>query len=235
MMLEIRQLDAGYGDVQVLRGVDMHVGEGEIVSLVGANGAGKSTLIRTVMGSLPALSGEVRFLGERISGLPAHQVARLGVAQVMEGRRLFGHMDVEDNLLVGADVLRDKRRSRENLDWVYQLFPRLRERRRQLARSFSGGEQQMLAIGRALMTSPKLLLLDEPSIGLAPIMVKDIFDKLPLINARGITILLVEQDVHRSLSMAGRGYVLEHGEIVMSGRGADLLADEGLRRAYLGV
>jgi len=235
MMLEIRQLDAGYGDVQVLRGVDMHVGEGEVVSLVGANGAGKSTLIRTVMGSLPALSGEIRFMGERISGLPAHLVARLGMAQVMEGRRLFGHMDVEDNLRVGADVLRDKRRSRENLDWVYQLFPRLRERRRQLARSFSGGEQQMLAIGRALMTSPRLLLLDEPSIGLAPIMVKDIFDKLPLINARGITILLVEQDVHRSLSMAERGYVLEHGEIVMSGRGADLLADEGLRRAYLGV
>ena len=234
-MLEIRQLDAGYGDVQVLRGVDMHVSEGEIVSLVGANGAGKSTLIRTVMGSLPALAGEVRFLGERISGLPAHLVARLGMAQVMEGRRLFGHMDVEDNLLVGADVLRDKRRSRDNLDWVYQLFPRLRERRRQLARSFSGGEQQMLAIGRALMTSPKLLLLDEPSIGLAPIMVKDIFDKLPLINARGITILLVEQDVHRSLSMAARGYVLEHGEIVMSGPGAELLADEGLRRAYLGV
>ena len=235
MMLEIRQLDAGYGDVQVLRGVDMHVGEGEVVSLGGANGAGKSTLIRTVMGSLPALSGEIRFMGERISGLPAHLVARLGMAQVMEGRRLFGHMDVEDNLRVGADVLRDKRRSRENLDWVYQLFPRLRERRRQLARSFSGGEQQMLAIGRALMTSPRLLLLDEPSIGLAPIMVKDIFDKLPLINARGITILLVEQDVHRSLSMAERGYVLEHGEIVMSGRGADLLADEGLRRAYLGV
>ncbi|MGE8691072.1 MAG: ABC transporter ATP-binding protein [Achromobacter sp.] len=235
MMLEIRQLDAGYGDVQVLRGVDMHVGEGEVVSLVGANGAGKSTLIRTVMGSLPALSGEIRFMGERISGLPAHLVARLGMAQVMEGRRLFGHMDVEDNLRVGADVLRDKRRSRENLDWVYQLFPRLRERRRQLARSFSGGEQQMLAIGRALMTSPRLLLLDEPSLGLAPIMVKDIFDKLPLINARGITILLVEQDVHRSLSMAERGYVLEHGEIVMSGRGADLLADEGLRRAYLGV
>jgi len=235
MMLEIRQLDAGYGDVQVLRGVDMHVGEGEVVSLVGANGAGKSTLIRTVMGSLPALSGEIRFMGERISGLPAHLVARLGMAQVMEGRRLFGHMDVEDNLRVGADVLRDKRRSRENLDWVYQLFPRLRERRRQLARSFSGSEQQMLAIGRALMTSPRLLLLDEPSIGLAPIMVKDIFDKLPLINARGITILLVEQDVHRSLSMAERGYVLEHGEIVMSGRGADLLADEGLRRAYLGV
>jgi len=235
MMLEIRGLDSGYGDVQVLRGVDMNVAEGEIVSIVGANGAGKTTLIRTVMGTLPALAGEVRFCGERISGRAPHEIARLGVAQVMEGRRLFGHMEVEDNLRVGGDLLRDARRSRDNLEWIYSLFPRLRERRRQLARSFSGGEQQMLAIGRALMTSPKLLLLDEPSIGLAPIMVKDIFGKLPEINARGITILLVEQDVHRSLSLAQRGYVLEHGEIVMSGSGSQLLADEGLRRAYLGL
>jgi len=235
MMLEIKRLDSGYGDVQVLRGVDMNVSEGEIVSIVGANGAGKTTLIRAVMGTLPALAGEVRFCGERISGRAPHEIARLGVAQVMEGRRLFGHMEVEDNLLVGGDLLRDTRRSRENLEWIYSLFPRLRERRRQLARSFSGGEQQMLAIGRALMTSPKLLLLDEPSIGLAPIMVKDIFGKLPEINARGITILLVEQDVHRSLSLAQRGYVLEHGEIVMSGSGSQLLADEGLRRAYLGL
>ena len=235
MMLEVKGLDAGYGDVQVLRGVDMNVAEGEIVSIVGANGAGKTTLIRTVMGTLPAFAGEVRFCGERISGRPSHQIARLGMAQVMEGRRLFGHMEVEDNLRVGGDLLRDARRSRDNLEWIYTLFPRLRERRRQLARSFSGGEQQMLAIGRALMTSPKLLLLDEPSIGLAPIMVKDIFEKLPQINARGITILLVEQDVHRSLSLAQRGYVLEHGEIVMSGPGSELLADEGLRRAYLGL
>jgi branched-chain amino acid transport system ATP-binding protein len=235
MMLEVNGLDAGYGDVQVLRSVDMNVAEGEIVSIVGANGAGKTTLIRTVMGTLPAFAGEVRFCGERISGRPSHQIARLGIAQVMEGRRLFGHMEVEDNLRVGGDLLRDARRSRENLEWIYSLFPRLRERRRQLARSFSGGEQQMLAIGRALMTSPKLLLLDEPSIGLAPIMVKDIFEKLPQINARGITILLVEQDVHRSLSMAQRGYVLEHGEFVMSGSGSDLLADDGLRRAYLGL
>ncbi|AGU52923.1 putative branched-chain amino acid ABC transporter, ATP-binding protein [Variovorax paradoxus B4] len=234
-MLEVKGLDAGYGDVQVLRGVDMNVAEGEIVSIVGANGAGKTTLIRTVMGTLPAFAGEVRFCGERISGRASHQIARLGMAQVMEGRRLFGHMEVEDNLRVGGDLLRDARRSRDNLEWIYSLFPRLRERRRQLARSFSGGEQQMLAIGRALMTSPKLLLLDEPSIGLAPIMVKDIFGKLPQINARGITILLVEQDVHRSLSLAQRGYVLEHGEIVMSGLGGELLADEGLRRAYLGL
>lgn len=234
-MLEVRQLDAGYGDVQVLRGVSLDVAEGEIVSMVGANGAGKTTLIRTVMGTLAPMAGEIRFLGERIGGRAAHQIARLGMAQVMEGRRLFGHMGVEDNLRVGGDLLRDARRARDNLEWVYSLFPRLKERRQQLARSFSGGEQQMLAIGRALMTSPRLLLLDEPSIGLAPIMVKDIFEKLPQISARGITILLVEQDVHRSLSFAQRGYVLEHGEVVMAGAAAALLADEGLRRAYLGV
>ena len=162
-------------------------------------------------------------------------IARAGIAQVMEGRRLFGHMAVEDNLLIGGDILHDKARQRENLEWIYGMFPRLRERRSQLARSFSGGEQQMLAIGRALMTSPRLLLLDEPSIGLAPIMVKDIFDKLPMIRDRGVTILLVEQDVHRSLSMSGRGYVLEHGEIVMSGGGAELLGNERLREAYLGI
>lgn len=235
MMLEVNNVSSGYGDVQVLRGVSLEVEEGEIVSIVGANGAGKTTLIRTIMGTLPLTQGEIRFRGERISGLPPHTIARLGMAQVMEGRRLFGHMEVEDNLLVGGDILGDPARSRENLEWVYGMFPRLRERRRQLARSFSGGEQQMLAIGRALMTSPKLLLLDEPSIGLAPIMVKDIFGKLPAISARGVTILLVEQDVHRSLSMSARGYVLEHGEVVLSGSGAELLNNERLRQAYLGI
>ncbi|QHE83421.1 ABC transporter ATP-binding protein [Hydrogenophaga sp. BPS33] len=235
MMLEVKNVSSGYGDVQVLRGVDLTVDKGEIVSIVGANGAGKTTLIRTIMGTLPLTEGEIRFQGERINGLPPHTIARLGLAQVMEGRRLFGHMEVEDNLLVGGDILRDPARSRENLEWIYGMFPRLKERRRQLARSFSGGEQQMLAIGRALMTSPKLLLLDEPSIGLAPIMVKDIFGKLPTISARGITILLVEQDVHRSLSMSARGYVLEHGEVVLAGTGSELLDNERLRQAYLGI
>jgi branched-chain amino acid transport system ATP-binding protein len=234
-VLEVSNLDSGYGDVQILRGVSLSVKQGEIVSIVGANGAGKSTLIRTIMGTLPAQAGEVRFLGERLTGRPSHEIARYGLAQVMEGRRLFGHMGVEENLRIGGDILRDEKRSRENLEWVYDMFPRLAERRRQLARSFSGGEQQMLAIGRALMTSPKLLLLDEPSIGLAPIMVELIFGKLPEINARGITILLVEQDVHRSLSISSRGYVLEHGEIVMAGGSANLLADDGLKRAYLGL
>ncbi|MCC2597153.1 ABC transporter ATP-binding protein [Pusillimonas sp. MFBS29] len=234
-MLEINNLSSGYGDVQVLRGISLSVAEGEVVSIVGANGAGKSTLVRTIMGTLPATAGSVALNGQTITGKPAHEIARLGIAQVMEGRRLFNHMTVEDNLLIGGDVLRDKKRSRDNLDWVYYLFPKLKERRKQLARSFSGGEQQMLAIGRALMTGPKLLLLDEPSIGLAPIMVETVFEKLPEINARGITIFLVEQDVQRSLSLATRGYVLEHGEIVLSGSGQELLQNDGLRKAYLGI
>lgn len=234
-MLEITNLSSGYGDVQVLDGISLSVDEGEVVSLVGANGAGKSTLVRTIMGTLPAREGSIRLNGQDITRLPSHQIARHGIAQVMEGRRLFNHMTVEDNLLIGGDILRDKQRSRDNLEWVYYLFPKLQTRRAQLARSFSGGEQQMLAIGRALMTSPKLLLLDEPSIGLAPIMVETVFEKLPEINARGITIFLVEQDVHRSLNIASRGYVLEHGQIVMSGTGAELLKDDGLRKAYLGI
>ncbi|AHG62221.1 ABC transporter ATP-binding protein [Advenella mimigardefordensis] len=235
MLLEVKDVSSGYGDVQVLSGITINVDAGEIVSIVGANGAGKTTLIRAIMGTLPVTKGQIQFDGKRIDGLAPHLIARAGIAQVMEGRRLFGHMEVEDNLLVGGDILNDKAQQRQNLDWIYSMFPRLKERRRQLARSFSGGEQQMLAIGRALMTSPKLLLLDEPSIGLAPIMVKDIFEKLPLIQARGVTILLVEQDVHRSLSMSGRGYVMEHGEIVLAGTGQELLSNERLRQAYMGI
>jgi branched-chain amino acid transport system ATP-binding protein len=234
-MLEIDGISSGYGDVQVLHRVSLSVGEGEIVSIVGANGAGKTTLIRTIMGTVNAREGEIRFLGERLTGLPAHVVARRGIAQVMEGRRLFPHMTVEDNLLVGGDILRDPERSRRNLDRAYRLFPRLAERRRQLARSLSGGEQQMLAVGRALMTSPSLLLLDEPSIGLAPVVVKDIFTKIMEISAEGLTVLLVEQDVSRSLRLAGRGYVIEQGRIVLSGSSAELLSNADLKKAYLGI
>lgn len=234
-MLEVRNISSGYGDIKVLRGVSLRVDSGEIVSMVGANGAGKSTLIRTVMGTIRPSDGEIRFMGERISGRPAHQIARLGIAQVMEGRRLFPHMTVEENLLVGGDILRDMHRSRRNLSRIYGIFPRLQERSRQFAHSFSGGEQQMLAIGRALMTEPKLLLLDEPSVGLAPVVVKDIFGKFPLINAEGVTILLVEQDVRRSLKLASRGYVIEQGRVVMEGSSGALLADDGLRKAYLGL
>lgn len=233
-MLEVNDVSAGYGDVKVLHRVSLSVEAGEIVSIVGANGAGKTTLIRTLMGTLPTTGGEIRFLGERLNGRPAHAVARMGLAQVMEGRRLFPHMTVEENLLVGGDILRDPAQARQNLEWVYAMFPRLKERRRQFARSFSGGEQQMVAISRALMTSPKLLLLDEPSIGLAPVIVKDIFSRFPDINARGVTILLVEQDVRRSLRMSARGYVIEQGQVVLHGSSAELLANDDLKKAYLG-
>lgn len=234
-MLEVDRIHAGYGDVSVLRDVSLTVGEGEIVSIVGANGAGKTTLLRTIMGTLPTQSGSIRFLGERLTGLAPHQIARRGLAQVMEGRRLFPHMTVEENLLIGGDILRDPAQSRRNLTRVLEMFPRLGERRRQLARSFSGGEQQMLAIARALMTSPKLLLLDEPSIGLAPVIVREIFALFPRINAEGVTILLVEQDVRRSLSLSSRGYVIERGQVVLQGEAAQLLNNEELKRAYLGT
>ncbi len=234
-MLEIDQVHAGYGDVAVLHDVSLNVREGEIVSLVGANGAGKTTLIRAIMGTLRPSGGDIRFLGESLVGRQPHEIARLGLAQVMEGRRLFPHMTVEDNLLIGGDILRDAARSKRNLDWVYGMFPRLLERRRQLARSFSGGEQQMLAIARALMTAPKLLLLDEPSIGLAPVMVKEIFGRFPTINAEGVTILLVEQDVRRSLSLSRRGYVIERGAVVLEGDRDFLLDNEDVKKAYLGA
>jgi len=234
-MLRIQGLNAGYGDVKVLQDVSLHVEEGEIVSIVGANGAGKTTLIRALMGTIPTTSGSVEFLGEKLTGRKTHDIARLGLAQVMEGRRLFPHMTVEDNLLIGGDILRDSGRQRRNLERVFEMFPRLRERRSQLARSFSGGEQQMLAIARALMTGPKLLLLDEPSIGLAPVMVKEIFSRFPEINAEGVTILLVEQDVRRSLSLSSRGYVVEQGAVVLEGDRDFLLGNEDVKRAYLGV
>jgi len=234
-MLKINELNAGYGDVKVLHDISLHVDEGEIVSIVGANGAGKTTLIRALMGTLPTASGSAEFLGETLTGRKTHEIARMGLAQVMEGRRLFPHMTVEDNLLIGGDILRDTARQRRNLEWVFEMFPRLRERRAQLARSFSGGEQQMLAIARALMTAPKLLLLDEPSIGLAPVMVKEIFSRFPKINAEGVTILLVEQDVRRSLSLSSRGYVIEQGRVVLEGDRDFLLGNEDVKRAYLGV
>lgn len=234
-MLELSGISSGYGDVRVLHDITLSVRKGEIVSIVGANGAGKTTLMRTIMGTTRASAGEIRFLGENLNGRPTHEIARLGIAQVLEGRRLFAHMSAQENLLVGGDILRDRAMSRRNLERVYALFPKLAERRHQLARSFSGGEQQMVAIARALMTSPKLLLLDEPSVGLAPLVVREIFAKLPLINSQGITILLVEQDVQRSLSLASRGYVIEQGCVVMQGSGAELLIDPQLKKYYLGI
>lgn len=235
MLLEVKNISSGYGDVTVLSGASMGVRAGEIVSLAGVGGSGKTTLIRTILGTLPASEGEIRFNGRRIDGLEPHRIARAGIAQVMEGRRLFGHMEVEDNLLVGGDVLNDKNQQRENLQWIYDVFPRLKEVRGQLARSCGSGEQQMLAIGRALMTSPKLLLLDEPSDGLAPAMAKEICGQLPMIRDRGVAIVLVERGIHRSAGVSERRYLLEHGEIVMSGAGRDIRGSETPCEAYLDI
>ncbi len=234
-VLEVNGVSSGYGDVQVLREVSLRVNEGEIVSVVGANGAGKTTLIRTIMGILPCKSGTITFQGQRIDGRPAHAVSRLGIAQVMEGRRLFPHMTVEENLLVGGSMLKSREELKRNQAWVYELFPWMVQRRRQLARSLSGGEQQMVAIGRALMQSPKLILLDEPSIGLAPVVVKELFSRFREINRKGVTILLVEQDVQRSLRLASRAYVIEQGRVVLEGPSKDLLENADLKSAYLGT
>ncbi len=234
-MLEIRGLSAAYGDVPVLHDVTLRVGQGEIVSLVGANGAGKTTTLRAVSGLLPALSGEVRFEGERLTGLPPSRIVARGVAHVPEGRQLFTNMTVRENLEMGAYLPRARAEAAATLAWVTGLFPRLAERAGQLAGTLSGGEQQMLAIGRALMSRPRLLILDEPSLGLAPLMVRAIFDAVARIAREGTTVLLVEQNLAQSLRLSHRGYVLETGRIVLSGTGEELLANPHTRRAFLGL
>jgi branched-chain amino acid transport system ATP-binding protein len=234
-LLEVRGLSVAYGDVRVLHGVSLSVAKGEIVSLVGANGAGKTTTLRAVSGLLPALEGGVTFDGEHITGGAPSRIVERGLAHVPEGRQLFTNMTVAENLEMGAYLPRAKTAMRETLAWVNTLFPRLAERREQLAGTLSGGEQQMLAIGRALMSRPRLLILDEPSLGLAPIMVKAIFDAVTRINAEGTTVLLVEQNLVQSLRLSHRGYVLETGRIVLEGTGAELLANPHTRKAFLGV
>ena len=234
-MLEVRGLSVAYGDVRVLHDVTMHVGAREIVSLVGANGAGKTTTLRAVSGLLPVLGGETTFEGERLTGLPPSRIVERGIAHVPEGRQLFTNMTVGENLEMGAYLPRAKSALAQTLGWVTALFPRLGERREQLAGTLSGGEQQMLAIGRALMSRPRLLILDEPSLGLAPIMVKAIFDAVGRINAEGTTVLLVEQNLVQSLRLSHRGYVLETGRIVLAGTGEELLANPHTRKAFLGL
>jgi branched-chain amino acid transport system ATP-binding protein len=232
-------LNSWYGDVQILRDVSFQVDAGEIVAVVGANAAGKSTLLLLVSGLLSRLggrmTGEVALDGQRIDGLPPNRIVSLGLVQVMEGRRLFPYMTVQENLDLGAYGARARAAVRESLDEVFELLPVLRDRRTQLAGSLSGGEQQMCAIGRGLMARPRVLTLDEPTIGLAPLYVEKTFEILKTINARGTTILLVEQNVRHSLTLARRGYVLENGRVVLQGRGQDLLANDALRTAYLGV
>jgi branched-chain amino acid transport system ATP-binding protein len=234
-ILELDNVHAYYGHVHALKGVSLTVGQGEIVALIGANGAGKSTTLRAVSGLLRPRQGDIKIGGKSILGLPAHQVVYMGVSHSPEGRKIFPTLTVNENLNMGAYALGGaKAKIEEHRDKVFELFPRLRERRSQLAGTLSGGEQQMLAIGRALMIDPKLLLLDEPSLGLAPLLVKTIFDTVREINKTGMSILLVEQNARAALRLATAGYVLETGSIVLSGPASSLLADARVRKAYLG-
>ena len=234
-MLEVRDLVAGYGRAQALWEVDLRVEDGEIVTMLGPNGAGKSTLVNAISGLIATWSGTVELDGRGLTDVPSHRVAERGIAVVPEGRRIFPGMSVADNLAVGAYNNRAREASDETLAWVHGIFPRLEERSGQPAGSLSGGEQQMLAIGRALMAKPSLLLLDEPSLGLAPIMVEAIFEVLRQINESGVSILLVEQNAIDALNLATRGYVLEEGRIVIEGASSELLENEALRKAYLGL
>jgi len=234
-LLEVRAVHAAYGDADVLRDVSLRIEAGEIVSVVGANGAGKTTLLKTVAGLVRPTGGAITFAGERLDRLPAHRIVERGVVRVPEGRKIFPGMTVMENLELGAFLPAARRERPRTLARVLDLFPILRERAGQLAGTLSGGEQQMLAIGRGLMSLPRLLMLDEPSLGLAPLVARQILEAARRINAEGVTVLLVEQDVVRSLSISHRGYVLENGGIVLEGRGPDLLGDDRIRTAYLGL
>src|SRR6201996_2230200 len=231
-LLEVDSIEVRYGAIAAIKGISFSVGEGEIVALLGANGAGKTTTQKTVSGMLRPAAGQIRYDGERIDGIPAHELINLGICHVPEGRHVFPRMTVAENLEMGA--FRFKRPDAAELERVLTMFPRLRERYKQQAGTLSGGEQQMLAIGRALMGKPRLLLLDEPSMGLAPLIVAQIFDIIREVNNLGVTVLLVEQNAAQALALADRGYVLETGEIVLTGSGSDLLADDRVRAAYLG-
>jgi len=234
-MLEVSRLQVAYGDLVTLWDVSFRVGQGELVALVGANGAGKTTTLRTISGLLRPRAGAVRFLGQPLSALSPHQITDLGIGHVPEGRQLFPLMTVEENLLLGSYLPRARRRRAQNLSRVYDTFPVLGRRRTQDAGTLSGGEQQMLAIGRALMSDPRLLMLDEPSLGLAPMVVRDVFAVIAQIRAQGVTVLLVEQNVAQALAVADRAYVLENGRVALQGPGRDLLQHDGVRRAYLGL
>jgi branched-chain amino acid transport system ATP-binding protein len=233
-LLNLEDLNVHYGAIWALKGVNLTVGEGEIVSLIGANGAGKSTTLRAISGVVKASSGGISFQGEDITKVPAHDIVKKGIAQVPEGRRVFANLSVLENLELGAYIRRDTKGIKRDLDDVLDRFPRLKERIGQVAGTLSGGEQQMLAIGRALMTRPKLMLLDEPSMGLAPLLVKEIFSIIREINEEGTTILLVEQNARMALQVASRAYVLETGRIVLDGSAKELAMNEGVKKAYLG-
>ena len=234
MKLEIRDLHVSYGGIRALKGVDLTVEEGQIVTLIGANGAGKSTTLRAISGLQRPQSGSILYGGEELVGLPAKEIVRRGIIHVPEGRRVFPDMTVAENLKIGAFLRTDKGGIADDMDYVHSLFPRLKERSWQLAGTLSGGEQQMLAVGRALMSRPKVLMMDEPSLGLAPLIVKDIFSIIRRVNADGITVLLIEQNANAALRVADYGYVLETGTIALTGTGEELLRNESVREAYLG-
>ena len=234
-ILEVKDLHYHYGEIHALKGISLDVEDGEIVTLIGANGAGKTTTLHAISGLLGKISGgEIWFMGKRIDGHKGHDIAGMGLAQCLEGRHVFGNLTVKENLQMGAYLRKDKEGIERDFEYVYNLFPRLKERETQGAKTLSGGEQQMLAVGRALMQSPKLLMMDEPSLGLAPLVIQEIFNTIKRINADGIPILLIEQNSNAALKVAKRGYVIENGEIVLADTSANLLANEDVKKAYLG-
>lgn len=233
-MLKIEDINVYYGNIQALKGISLSINEGEIVTLIGANGAGKSTLLKSISGLLKPKQGKIIYEGESIGGKAAQSIVKMGISHVPEGRRVFANMTVEENLQLGAYLRKDKAGIKQDMEKVYELFPRLLERLKQQSGTLSGGEQQMLAMGRALMAKPRLLLLDEPSMGLAPLLVKQIFNIIEEINKTGTTILLVEQNANLALSIADRAYVVETGKIVLSGKSEELTASEEIKNAYLG-
>jgi branched-chain amino acid transport system ATP-binding protein len=234
-MLDVENVSAAYGMVQILWGVSFKIREKEIVSIIGPNGAGKTTLVRTISGLLPAINGTIRFKGENIEKLPPHEIVKKGITLIPEGREIFPRMTVEENLLLGAYTIKDKNTIKNLKEKVYDIFPVLKKKEKASAQILSGGEQQMLVISRSLMSNPELLILDEPSLGLAPIIVEKVLDTLRKINEDGVAILLVEQNIRDSLNIANRGYVLEEGKIIIEGEGRELLSNEHIKEVYLGI
>ena len=233
-LLEINDLHVNYGMITALKGISFEVNEGEVIALIGANGAGKTTTLHALTGLIPAKSGSIKLNGTELTKVPAHKIVEMGMAHVPEGRRIFQHLSVLDNLKLGAYTRKDKANIEKDMQMVYERFPRLAERKSQIAGTLSGGEQQMLAMGRALMSNPKIIVMDEPSMGLSPILVSEIFDIITSIRRDGTTVLLVEQNAKKALAIADRAYVLETGNIVLSGNASDLINDESIKKAYLG-
>ncbi len=234
-MLEVENLSAAYGMVQILRGVNFKVEEKEIVSIIGPNGAGKTTLVKTVMGFLKPQTGSVKFKGEEIGKLSTYEIVKKGLTMIPEGREIFPRMTIEENLMLGAYTIKDKAKINESKEKVYEIFPVLKKKEKALAQTLSGGEQQMLVICRSLMSNPQMLILDEPSLGLAPIIVEKVLDTVRTINEEGVTVLLVEQNIHDSLGVADRGYVLEEGKIILEGKSRELLSNSHIKEVYLGL